>query len=241
MAFLSGLLGALGGPGNIIKSVGSFVSDSLSNLSKGEGLSGIAKAGSNAIKQLTGQSPGPQTPENSLESNNKKSQERINKNNPALSDYYEQNEHLPEGISEKDLLDLKKHGYDIVNINNQFSGPEIREMLNKEKLDKQISNMRPVFQTNTQASKQHQMLDTNAADKRPVFSTNRNQPSARITDRAVYKEPKSNVKFDELKVNSGGFPNKTYYVPKHLRNSEMNNVKMKGKNKKQKKKFKKYV
>jgi hypothetical protein len=54
MAFLSGLLGSLGGPGNIIKSVGEFVSDSLSNLSQGKGLGGIAEAGSKAIKTLVG-------------------------------------------------------------------------------------------------------------------------------------------------------------------------------------------
>lgn len=54
MSFLSGLLGALGGPGNIIKSVGNFVSDSLSGLAQGKGLGGVAEAGSKAIKTLIG-------------------------------------------------------------------------------------------------------------------------------------------------------------------------------------------
>jgi hypothetical protein len=199
MAFLSGLLGALGGPGNIIKSIGSFVSDSLGGLSRGEGFSGIAKAGSNAIRGLIGQSPGPDSPEHALEDNNKK------------PDRNEINRELVENI------------------------------------DRQASNMRPVFQTNTQATKQHQILDTNAADYRPIFSTSQNQPNVRMSTRSIYRPPVSSKEYNEVRVNSGGFPNKTLLIPKkfttpNIRDLVEPGTKLsKGQKRRLKKKFRNYM
>lgn len=55
MSFLSGILGALGGPVNIVKSVGEFVSDSLSNIASGKPIGeSLLQAGSHAINTLVG-------------------------------------------------------------------------------------------------------------------------------------------------------------------------------------------
>lgn len=189
MAFLPGLLGALGGPMNIIKSVGSFVGDALSGIVSGKPVGEtLLNAGKNAIGQLTGSNVSENLPDRKFNgAYDPKNFEPINGRAPIQ----DSGENPPGSV--------------------RTYYPKHLQTENGSPVSNQVTNSRPMMMNNAQVTREVMSNQNNLADTRPVIITNTDQPSARFTSAPIYKPPHQQ-NYYTVKGTSAGFPDRNYQM-----------------------------